>query len=144
MTTQTQGRFPTPFHWVGDSLSPATGGRLQYSRRTKRVLGTPCPWPHTRITQMESREIDLIRELGRQRCMNRYYRTCYELYKELHQHVSEALDSLLRIYQDEPLSSLDVFSAVYDVTDQLQTVVEELKAREDQAAREQNELSPNF
>ena len=83
--------------------------------------------------------VDIVRQIGHQQGENTYYRTCYNLLKQLQDKVAQASEDLLRLQQSETLSPDHDFHPVCQVAEQLRTSVNTIisQAREAHLAWEE-------
>ncbi|CAL5871615.1 uncharacterized protein PFLUO_LOCUS5868 [Penicillium psychrofluorescens] len=76
--------------------------------------------------------VDIVRQIGHQQGENTFYRTCYNLLKQLQDKVAQASEDLLRLQQSEALSPDHDFHPVLRVAEELRNSVNTLisQARE--------------
>jgi hypothetical protein len=93
---------------------------------------------------MDAKELDLIRAIGRQRGINRFYRTCYLLLKALQELIAHTSDDLLLFYQSDPPSPSHPYSSVQGIATDLQQAIKGMREVEAEALTAWKELqNPN-
>jgi hypothetical protein len=95
-----------------------------------------------RASEPEERELALIREIGRQKAKNRFYRSCYALLKELQEVTEQAVDDLLLLYHSDlgENSSRRGYRPVIEITERLQRDLGKLTTRESDAVTAWNRI----
>lgn len=95
--------------------------------------------------QMSAHEVDIIREIGQHRAVNRFYRTCYNLLKELQEVVERTIDDLLLVYHSEavPYPNGGDYRNISDIAGRLKDSLERLEFLESAASDAWNELWNN-
>lgn len=117
-----------------------------YSTRIHTVYigrsAAPLKPINSRNYQMDTSEIDLVREISWHRARNCFYRTGYALLKELQGIVERATDDLLFIYySDSSLpQQLPDYRSVTDVLNRLEEDLRRLSERETAAIKWWDEL----
>ncbi|KAL5365886.1 hypothetical protein BJX96DRAFT_159941 [Aspergillus floccosus] len=91
---------------------------------------------------MSGREVDIIREIGQHRAVNRFYRACYNLLKELQEVVERTIDELLLVYHSEAVPDRNGgdYRHIADIAGRLKDSLERLEFLESAASDAWNEL----
>lgn len=85
---------------------------------------------------------ELIRETGRQRIENNFYRVCYNLLKQFQDTVARSADDLLHIYQHGSYNTTQDFQLVGELAQELKSAIAGCRAQEKKAERELEDLCP--
>lgn len=70
--------------------------------------------------------VEIVRQIGRQQGENAYYRTCYDLLKQLQDLVEQAAGDLLRLHQAGGYLPSDNLQPVCQIAEELQHSAEKL------------------
>ncbi|KAJ6118795.1 hypothetical protein N7471_013415 [Penicillium samsonianum] len=82
---------------------------------------------------MKDQVIAIVREIGRQRAINRFHRTCYSLLQELRTKVSIASANLLLVYHSNTAPTPGGYFAAKEMASELEEAVKGVREVEAQA-----------